>query len=77
MAACRTTRSGPKSDIDLVLVTIDDKKVEKSDLALYADGVNVHAVLLPSGTIPQDDRRIDPQLVHALATGQRAVALYP
>src|SRR3954447_23852814 len=36
-----------RSDIDLVLVTIDDKKVEKGDLALYANGVNVHAVLLP------------------------------
>jgi predicted nucleotidyltransferase len=36
-----------KSDIDLVLVTIDDKKVEQGDLALYASGVNVHAVLLP------------------------------
>jgi predicted nucleotidyltransferase len=36
-----------KSDIDLVLVTIDDKKVEPSDVALYANGVNVHAVLLP------------------------------
>jgi hypothetical protein len=36
-----------KSDIDLVLVTIDDKKVECSDVALYADGVNVHAFLLP------------------------------
>ncbi|MCA1560197.1 MAG: hypothetical protein LC804_07995 [Acidobacteria bacterium] len=36
-----------KSDIDLVLVTIDDKKVETADLALYADGVNVHAFLMP------------------------------
>ncbi len=36
-----------KSDIDLVLVTIDDKKVQSGDLALNADGVNVHAVLLP------------------------------
>ena len=36
-----------KSDIDLVLVTIDDKKVEGRDLALYADGVNVHAFLMP------------------------------
>src|SRR5262249_1502235 len=35
------------SDIDLVLVTIDDKKVDRADLALYADGVNVHAILLP------------------------------
>ena len=36
-----------KSDIDLVLVTVDDKKIEASDLALYADGVNVHAILVP------------------------------
>jgi hypothetical protein len=36
-----------KSDIDLVLVTIDDKKVEASDVALNADGVNVHALLMP------------------------------
>jgi predicted nucleotidyltransferase len=36
-----------KSDIDLVLVTIDDKKVDRSDLAIYADGVNVHAFLFP------------------------------
>jgi predicted nucleotidyltransferase len=36
-----------KSDIDLVLVTIDDKKVDRANLALYADGVNVHAYLLP------------------------------
>ena len=36
-----------KSDIDLVLVTIDDRKVERSDRALYADGVNVHAFLMP------------------------------
>jgi predicted nucleotidyltransferase len=36
-----------KSDIDLVLVTIDDKKASRSDLSLYADGVNVHAFLTP------------------------------
>lgn len=36
-----------KSDIDLVLVTIDDKSVPTSDLAIYADGVNVHAILTP------------------------------
>ena len=35
-----------KSDIDLVLVTIDDKKVDSGGLSLYADGVNVHAFLL-------------------------------
>ena len=36
-----------RSDIDLVLVTIDDRKIEASDLALYADGLNVHAMLVP------------------------------
>jgi predicted nucleotidyltransferase len=36
-----------KSDIDLLLVTIDDKKVEAGGRALYADGLNVHAMLMP------------------------------
>src|SRR6266540_6684507 len=36
-----------KSDIDLVLVTIDDKKAPRSGVSLYADGVNVHAFLMP------------------------------
>jgi len=36
-----------KSDIDLALITIDDNKAEKKSLALYADGVNVHAFLMP------------------------------
>jgi predicted nucleotidyltransferase len=36
-----------KSDIDLMLVTIDDKKVPSSDLPLYADDVNVHVNLIP------------------------------
>jgi uncharacterized protein len=36
-----------KSDIDLVLVTIDDSKVASGGIALYADGINVHAFLIP------------------------------
>jgi hypothetical protein len=36
-----------KSDIDLVLVTIDDSKVTSGSIALHADGVNVHAFLIP------------------------------
>jgi hypothetical protein len=35
------------SDIDMVLITIDDKKADRSHVALYADGVNVHAILIP------------------------------
>jgi uncharacterized protein len=36
-----------KSDIDLALVTLDDRKVEAASLSLYAGGVNVHAFLMP------------------------------
>jgi predicted nucleotidyltransferase len=36
-----------RSDIDLVLVTIDDRKVPVGDRALNADGVNVHVILIP------------------------------
>lgn len=36
-----------RSDIDLVFVTIDDRKVPQGDIPLYADGVNVHALLIP------------------------------
>src|SRR5438093_2946779 len=38
-----------KSDIDLVLVTVDDRKINPSDssLSLHAGGVNVHALLMP------------------------------
>lgn len=36
-----------RSDIDLVLVTIDDKLVPSGSMSLDADGVNVHASLVP------------------------------
>jgi len=36
-----------RSDIDLVLVTVDDRKITAGDIPLYADGVNVHALLIP------------------------------
>jgi uncharacterized protein len=35
------------SDIDLVLVTVDDRKTGEDGRSLYADGVNVHALLMP------------------------------
>jgi uncharacterized protein len=35
-----------KSDVDLVLITIDEAKVSAEGMSLYADGVNVHASLL-------------------------------
>jgi uncharacterized protein len=36
-----------KSDIDLILVTIDESKAAPSSISLYAQGVNVHAFLIP------------------------------
>jgi uncharacterized protein len=36
-----------KSDIDLALVTIDDKKVKRGARTLWTDGLNVHAFLMP------------------------------
>jgi uncharacterized protein len=36
-----------RSDIDLVLVTFDDKKLKSAGLALDASGVNVHVFLMP------------------------------
>jgi len=35
-----------KSDIDLLLITADDRKAETSGVSLYANGVNVHALLM-------------------------------
>ncbi|MDX2152764.1 MAG: hypothetical protein SFV54_18625 [Bryobacteraceae bacterium] len=36
-----------KSDIDLALVAVDGRKTETSHVSLNADGVNVHAILMP------------------------------
>jgi hypothetical protein len=35
-----------KSDIDLVLVTIDDRKVDEAGVALYVNDVTIHALLV-------------------------------
>ena len=35
-----------KSDVDLVLITIDEAKVSADSISLYADGVNVHAMMI-------------------------------
>jgi hypothetical protein len=36
-----------KSDIDLTFITIDDKKAQSGGAALNANGVNIHACLMP------------------------------
>jgi predicted nucleotidyltransferase len=35
-----------KSDIDLVLVTVDDRKADGRGISLYADGLNTHAFVM-------------------------------
>jgi len=61
-----------KSDIDLMLVTIDDRKVEESSLPLYADGVNVHANLLPRAVFRKAiDGSLHNSFVHALVAKGR------
>jgi hypothetical protein len=35
------------SDIDLGLITVDDRQSNREGLSLYADGINVHAFLMP------------------------------
>ena len=61
-----------KSDIDLLLVTIDDRKVEASDVPLYADAVNVHVNLLPRAEFRKIvDGSLHNSFVHALLAKSR------
>ena len=61
-----------KSDIDLMLVTIDDRKVEASDVPLYADGVNVHVNLIPRAQFRKIvDGSLHHSFVHALLAQSR------
>ena len=61
-----------KSDIDLMLVTIDDRKVEASDVPLYADGVNVHVNLIPRAQFRTIvDGSLHNSFVHALLAKSR------
>src|SRR5262245_55611933 len=63
-----------KSDIDLLLVTIDDKAVEQGGLALYADGVNVHATLIPrAGFRKMIEGSLHNSFVHSLLAKGRLI----
>lgn len=56
-----------KSDIDLVLVTIDDPKVPSSGLALDSNGVNVHVCLMPRTKFRQTvEGSIRQSFIHSL-----------
>ena len=61
-----------KSDIDLMLITIDDQKVEGSAVPLYADGVNVHVNLVPRAQFRKAiDGSLHNSFVHALVAKGR------
>ena len=61
-----------KSDIDLLLVTIDDKKVEAGHRALYADGVNVHAMLMPRASFRKlVEGAVQQSFIHSFMTKGR------
>ena len=61
-----------KSDIDLVLVTVDDKMVPTGDKALYADGVNIHAWLIPRAEFRQIvDGSVRNSFLHSFLTKGR------
>jgi hypothetical protein len=66
-----------KSDIDLVLVTVDDKKApseEESSLALFADGVNVHTFLMPRAEFRKTvEGSIRNSFVHSLLAKGRLI----
>ena len=56
-----------KSDIDLVLVTIDDRQVPHGDLPVFADGVNVHVILMPRAEFRKVmDRALHNSFMHSL-----------
>jgi hypothetical protein len=56
-----------RSDIDLVLVTIDDRAVPAADVALDADGINVHTLLIPRAEFRKAvEGSIHNSFVHAL-----------
>jgi uncharacterized protein len=56
-----------RSDIDLMLVTADDKQAKTSDVALDANGVNVHAFLVPRAEFRKTvESAIGNSFVHAL-----------
>lgn len=61
-----------RSDVDLVFVTIDDKNVPLGDLALNADGLNVHALLIPRAEFRKTvEGSIDNSFMHSfLAKGR-------
>lgn len=63
-----------KSDIDLVLVTVDDRKAPTGSLCLDADGVNLHAMLMPRAEFRRTvDGSLRNSFMHAFLAKARLV----
>lgn len=63
-----------RSDIDLVLITIDDRLIEESSMSLDADGVNVHAWLVPRARFKRlADGAMTNSFMHSLLSKGRLV----
>jgi len=63
-----------KSDIDLMLVTIDDKSVPAADVPLYADGLNVHAMMVPRAELRRTlDGALHNSFIHSLLAKGRVL----
>ena len=75
-AACRTTRSGRSRTSTSCSSPSTTGRSRPADVALYADGVNVHAFLMPRDGVSKDGRGIRAQLVHAFVPRQRTASLY-
>lgn len=63
-----------RSDIDLVLITIDDRLIEGGSMALDASGVNVHAWLVPRAKFKKlADGAMTNSFMHSLLSKGRVV----
>ena len=61
-----------KSDIDLVIVTVDDRKSTLSDLSLASGDVNIHALILPRAAFRQQvDGAIRQSFMHSFLSKGR------
>ena len=61
-----------KSDIDLVIVTVDDRKSTLTDLSLASGDVNIHALILPRAAFRQQvDGAIRQSFMHSFLSKGR------
>jgi len=66
-----------KSDIDLLLITTDDRKTEASGVALYSNGVNVHALLMSRTQFRQTaEGSLRNSFMHSFLTKGRVLYTY-